>query len=195
MELEQKLNTIDMFGGNLMFVFDVSKMGRTKVDSYIDVLTKISEDLLFIVLSNKNLTNTNAFIKNSSKLGAKVMQFKQMVNSNIFKFADYVFDGNRKQSYRELKKLIIGGEDSIYIFTMLLYNLRNIAYCKFDSPQFQKLAPFVKSKVAKQSQKFSISQVKNLYKEFYVLDIGSKTGTVEHELLVPMAVEKVLTYF
>lgn len=194
-DLKHRFESIDMFGGKQMLVLDVSKMGRTNVDSYVEVLENVPSDYLFVVLLNKNLTKTNAFIKNTSKIGARVMHFKQLVETNIFKFADLVFEGNRKGTYKELKKLTLGGEEPIYVFTMLLYNLRNLAFCKFNSPQFNKLSPFVKSKVSKQSQKFSTSQIRRLYEEFYELDLGSKVGTVQHDLLVPMAIEKVLTYF
>lgn len=194
-ELSHKLNSIDIFGGKQMLVFDVSGMGRMNVDAFIDVIANTPQDFILIVLSSKELSSANAFIKNSSKLGARVMPFKKIADTNIFKFADYVFDGNRKMAYKELKKLTLNGEEPIYIFTMLLYNLRNIALAKYDSKLYGKLAPFVKSKVSKQSNLFTKKNIQTIYGTFYKLDIDAKTGGVNPELLVPLAVEKVLTYF
>jgi len=191
-EIAELISGIDMFGAIPMVTLDVTKMGRTKVDSYIEVLLSVPDESLFVVFSGKDLYKANAFVKQSPKIGARVMPFKEISDSNIFKLVDYVFGGNRIASYKELRKLILSGADNFYIFSMLVYGLRNVTYAKFESPMFTKMSPFVKSKASSQSQKFTQDQVVRLYEKFYQLDVGSKNGQVSPELLVPLGIEAVL---
>jgi len=186
--------SVDMFGNKTILVLNTTKQGRMKVDSFIDALQEIPEGFTVVVLTQKALKSSNAFIKNAKKLNATVKQFKPDKNSNIFKFVDFVFYGNRQKSYQELKQLILSGEDPIYVFSMLCYGLRNISYARFSSPAFNKLPPFIKSKISKQASRFSEKQIKVLYAYFYKLDRDVKTGNVDPEMLIPLAIEKVLTY-
>jgi len=190
--MREVVGGIDMFGGKAMVVFDVSKMGRSNVDVYIEFLQEVPEDFLFVVFSAKELTAANAFNKNAGKFGAKTMPFKGVSKANIFKFVDCVFDLNRSGTYKELQRLILADEDAVYLMTMLEYGLRSISYAKFDSPAFNKLAPFVKSKVQRQANNFTEEQLINIYGRFYELDRDLKFGGVPPEVTVPLAIESVL---
>jgi hypothetical protein len=77
---------------------------------------------------------------------------------------------------------------------MLLYGLRNIAGAKFNSPAFQNASPFVTQKAKAQSAKLSEKDVRDLYSAFYKLDKNVKTGKVLPDVLIPLAIEKVLVY-
>ena len=190
--MKEVVSGVDMFGGNMMVIFDVSKMGRANVDTYVEFLETVPADFLFVVLSSRELTAKNAFNKAAEKIGAKVMLFKGIAKSNVFKFVDSVFDQNRVGAYKELQRLLLVGEDAVYLLTMLEYGLRSIAYAKFESPAFHKLAPFVKSKVVRQSEKFSEEQILNFYQKFYELDRGVKFGGVSPEVCIPLAIETIL---
>jgi DNA polymerase III delta subunit len=192
-EIRELISSVDMFGNTSMVVLDVTKMGRMNVSAYIDALQDISKDVLFVVFAGKVLSKANAFIKNASNLQAKVMPFKQVVYSNVFKFVDYAFSGNRSGAYKELRKLLLANEAPFYIFSMLVYGLRNIAYQVHDSPAFDRLPPFVKSKVKLQASRFTKEQINQIYEDFYELDKGSKSGTVLPDLLTVRAVESVLS--
>lgn len=194
-EIAELASSVDMFGNTSMVVLDVTKMGRMSVKAYIEVLVKVPQDLVFVVFAGKKLSKANAFLKNDAMMGAKVMPFKQISQSSVFKFMDHVFSGDREASYKELRKLILAGEDPFYVFSMLLYGLRNISYAKFDSMAFSQLSPFVKSKTKAQSRSFSEDQVKDLYDKFYELDIGAKSGVVSTDLLVVKAVESVFAKY
>jgi DNA polymerase III delta subunit len=191
--IREHISGVDMFGASQMVVFDVSKMGRTNVDDYLEVLREVPKDFAFVVLTDKKLSKANAFNKNASKLKAKVMLFKGVKKSNVFKFADLVFEKRKKEAYKELRRLILAGEDPIGIFAMLTYGLRNIAYAKFNSPMINKVPPFVKSKAAKQAVGFSESEVLEMYKKFYEMDRDVKSGELDKELLCPLTLELVAT--
>lgn len=191
-DLMDHVSSVDMFGSIPMIVFDVTKMGRMSVDNYINAIKEVPRELVFVVFSEKNLSKTNPFIKGSQNLDAKVMGFKKSQKANVFRFVDSILDDNRVSGYKELRKLILVGDDPIYIFSMLVYGLRNIGYDVFKSPSFEKLAPFVKLKAGKQAANFTTKEVADLYEYFYVLDRDVKFGLVSPEMLVPLAIEKVL---
>ncbi len=182
----------DLFGGVSMVILDVTKAGRMNVDGFVGTLTKVPEELIVVIFAGKDLSKANAFIKNAIKLKAKTIPFKQLSQANVFKLVDSVFSGNRPASYKELRDMLVAEEEPIYIFTMLTYGLRNILYAKFDSPAFNKLPPFVKSKVKSQAQRFNTEQVVGLYEKFYEMDRDVKIGVQSPETLLPLAIERVL---
>lgn len=190
-DLLRMATSVDIFSSRPFIVFDVSSQGRANVDDYIDVLKKVPADNIVVILSSKELSKANAFIKNSADLKARVVLSAQIPSSNVFKFVDAIFNCDRKTSYTELKKLVISDEDPFYLFSMLLYGLRTVAMAKLNSPGFNKIAPFVKSKAMNQSKHFSEESIKRLYSDFYEIDKGMKLGSVPHDVVIPLAIEKV----
>jgi len=193
-EISDIISAIDMFGGMPLISIDISKMGRMKVDEYIGVVGGAPKDMLVVIFAAKNLPKTNAFIKNAPDLGAQVKRFEPTISANVFQLVDYAFNGNRRASYKALQKLLLLGEDPIYIFSMLLYGLRNITYAKFDSPAINKVPPFAKSKAQRQARVFGTSQLGFLYARFYEWDVGVKSGLVNPEMLSTLALESILHF-
>ena len=184
-------SSFDIFGNPPFIVLDISLAGRADLDKYVTVAKKIPKETTLVILTSKVLPKTNAFIKEVTNLKAVVLQNQNFKNSNIFKFADLVFSGNRGTAYKELTKLVQDAEDPFYIFSMLIYNLRNITYAKFGSSAFTKTAPFAKAKAKAASEKFTEEALTKLYKEFYLMDKDVKSGAVLADLLIPLAVERV----
>lgn len=192
LELLGKYQAKDLFGKNPFIILDISLAGRMKLDEYITVLKKVPTDAVLIILSSKELSKANAFIKSALELKTQVLVNNKIPTSNVFSFVDAVFSKKRENTYRELKNLIEDGEDEFYLFSMILYGLRNIAYCKFNSPNVNKMAPFTKSKAQKQSDQFSEEQIKTLFKELYEIDKGVKTGIVVQSIFLISTIEKII---
>jgi DNA polymerase III delta subunit len=181
-----------LFAEPQFIVLDITSAGKLNVDGYIEILKKIPADVTVVVLSAKALTKTNAFIKSAAELKAKIISNEKLPASNIFSFVDALFSKQRLKTYQELLKLIKDDEDPFRIFSMILYGLRNIAAAKFGSPAIANYKPFMKSKLEAQSAKFTEENVKNLFDGLYEIDKGAKTGEITPELMVTLAVEKVL---
>lgn len=190
-QLSDTLSSFDFFSNPPFIVLDISNVGRSNTESYVEVLRKMPQETFLIILSSKELTKSNTFIKAAAELKAKVVVSKKVSDSNVFNFIDSVFSGNRELSYKNLKDLVNDDQDNIYILTMLEYALRNIAYVKFNSPMLNKINPFVKYKAINQSKFFSESSIRNLYEFFYEIDIDSKTGGISDQMLIPICIEKV----
>lgn len=186
------LNQKEMFSGITCVILNISGLGRSKVDDFIDTISKIPTNTVLIIYSNKELTTANVFIKNASKLKAKVFKNMQKITANVFNFVDSVFIKDRNNSYQQLKELLTTGEEPLYIFSMLIYGLRNIATVKFNSPGFNKMALFVKSKAMQQAKKFSEPTILELFEIFYKLDKQAKLGLIGMDTLPVIAIEKIL---
>ena len=182
----------DLFGTPPFVVLDISSAGRINLEPYIEKIEKIPEQTTLIILSNKQLTKTNAFIKNAGRLKAKLNLNELKPQSNIFKFVDAVFYKQRENAYLELSKLINDSVSSFEIIPMMFYGLRNVSTSKFNSPSYNKSSGFIKNKAHSQSLLFSDQQLINIYEEFRKLDMKSKIGEIDEDVLVPMAVEIVL---
>ena len=193
-QLAEYLGSFDIFNGAPFIVLDISKAGRANLETYLEVIQTMSIEANLVLLSDKSLSKSNIFIKNAAKLKAKVVGSALNYDSNIFKFVDAVFNGNRTQSYTELKSLLLEDKDPFYIFSMLLYGLRTITNAFFDTSAFKKASPYVKSKSQSQSKKFTQETLQALYTDMYELDLGVKTGLFTSDLLIPLAVEKILYY-
>jgi len=182
----------DLFGGRIFIVLNISKAGRTNLDPFISKLEKIPENVTLIVISDKQLSNANAFIKNASKLGAKIISNQKVPLSNTFKFADAVFYKQRDQAYRELSKLLLEDVEPLEIFSALVWNLRNISYAKLGGTDFFRGRDFIKNKANSQAKLFSKEAVAEIYWYFKNIDRDAKFGVIDFDCLVPSAVEKVL---
>ncbi len=182
----------DLFGGPAMIVLNISKAGRMNLEPYIKTLEKIPENNTIVILSDKVLSSTNAFIKASVKLNAKVLLNVQIPQGNAFKLADALFNKQREKTYAELTKLLVGDIDPFEIFSALVYGLRNVAFAKFNSPSFAKAKDFIKFKAQSQQKGYSEEQLKNFYDYFRQTDRDAKNGNLDPELMVPLAIEKVL---
>jgi DNA polymerase-3 subunit delta len=102
---------------------------------------------------------------------------------------DSIGNRNKARSLELLEFLLSKKEDAFHIFSMIVYQFRNLALvfdCKnkgiFNSQgvaQKTGLHPFVAQKTLNQINYFSSSQVKNFYQQIFSLDIKSKSGKIE----------------
>jgi DNA polymerase III delta subunit len=191
-EIYERSHSNDLFGNPPFIVLDITSAGRMNMDKYIEMLEKVPAATTIIILSGKSLPQTNAFIKNSSKLRAKINANEIIPQSNIFSFVDAVFYRQREKAYSELSKLLNDRVSPFEILTMFFYGLRTLASAKFNSPAFSRLHDFVKRKALSQANLFTENQIKNIFEELRIIDMKSKLSEIDEELLIPMAIEKVL---
>ncbi|MBW6441920.1 hypothetical protein K0B04_03415 [Patescibacteria group bacterium] len=190
--LFEKSCSNDLFGNPPFIVLDVTSAGRLNMDSFIEKMEKIPDSTTLIILSGKTLPKTNAFIKNSLKLKAKMNLNEKAPQSNIFNFVDAVFYKQRNKAYSELNKLYKDQVSPFEILTMIFYGLRTVASAKFESPSHKKAHNFVKRKTASQSKLFSDTQLLEIIEKLRKIDIKSKLSEIDEELLIPMVIETVL---
>ncbi|HSX39768.1 MAG TPA: hypothetical protein VLI92_04250 [Candidatus Saccharimonadales bacterium] len=192
-QLLEMLSAVDIFSTPPFVVLELGNAHYTKFEAFAKELKNAPAKSDLIILSDKELSKSNAFIKAAPELKAQILLNPLQINSNVFKFVDTVFNKNRDQGYKELNLLLNDGEDPFYIFSMILYGARNVAAAVYDSPSLARMAPFAKSKATSHAQNFSAVQIKTLFKELYDLDKDVKTGNLATELLIPITIEKILS--
>jgi DNA polymerase-3 subunit delta len=153
----------------------------------------------------KNEINKLAFYKlgtiESDDIDALVAS---SITSNVFDIVDALGNKNQKDALRFLHEQLEKGENAIYLFTMIVYQFRNLIKIKslikpissvnefadtrcqnsgyLNSSSIAKetgLHPYVTQKTIVQTKKFSLTELKENYQELLNLDLLIKTGKIE----------------
>ncbi len=117
---------------------------------------------------------------------------KAMLESSIFTFIDALANKDKKEAATLLHRNLEKGEDPFYIFSMIVYQFRNILKvadlkermnCSdFEIAKIAKLHPFVVRKSLLQIKNFSFEKLEEIYKTLGQLDIQAKTGKIDMRL-------------
>lgn len=181
-----------LFGDMPFIVLDVTAYRKQSAEDYINALNRLPTETNIIIFAQKTLSKTNPFLSSAEILNAKVLTNTIEEDSNVFRFVDNLFAKNRTATYQELNRLENAGTDQFWIFSMILYGLRNIFNYVYDSPKLDKMKSFQIDKLKKQSEKFSKETVQKLFNDLYGIEKRAKTGSIEIDMFLTSAIEKVL---
>lgn len=110
------------------------------------------------------------------------------INETIFKFLDCITQKNRRLAFSVLNKLIISGQNELYIASMLVYQFRILYLVKELSEQkipdhlmAKELGihPFVVKKNKSFALKFSFKELEDNFFALYDFEMAIKTGKLE----------------
>lgn len=110
------------------------------------------------------------------------------IDSNIFKMLDALAYQNRKNALRLLHEHLNKGDNEIYLFTMLIYQMRNLIRLKdlinnkvpiYALASKSGLHPFVVKKSTQVLNNFSLDYLKQLYRRLLTIDLQLKSGRVD----------------
>ena len=127
---------------------------------------------------------------------------EKLVNANIsikiFDTIDALGNNNKKEAAKLLHEHLKRGEDPFYLFSMFVYQFRNLLKVadlkeqsggsEYEIARSTGLHPFVVKKSLSQIRNFSLSRLKNIYKELAETDNEIKTGKID----VRLALDKFL---
>jgi len=190
-ELYETSCSFDIFGNAPFVVLNIPSTKVANAQDYIEIMKKIPDKTVLIILCDRELGRTNAFYKSAPDLKARVVLNSEVQDSNIFKFVDNVFMKNKMGAYKELEKLHQEDANDFYIMSMLLYGLRNITHAKYHTDVFANKNSFVKNKAIAQANNFSTDEIRDLYLFMYDVDKKLKTGLIDQELALVRTIEKV----
>ncbi len=117
---------------------------------------------------------------------------KSNADISIFNTIDALASNNKKEALRLLHEHLKKGEDAFYVFSMIVYQFRNLlkvadakeAY-RNDEYAIAKaigLHPFVVKKGLAQIRNFSFETLKKIYQKLSTLDTKAKTGQIDIKL-------------
>lgn len=140
--------------------------------------------------------------KRGKKIETKDVELlvKPKFEPDIFKAIDAVSQKNKKTALTLLKKHLEAGDSPIYLFSMINFQFRNIlsvrelmekgaAYQKILSQI--KLHPFVIKKSYWQAQKFTLPELKKIYRKILQADFNIKTGRLNPETALDLFVAEI----
>ena len=110
------------------------------------------------------------------------------IEADIFATIDAIAQKDKKQALLLMYKHLAKGDSPYYLFTMLVYQFRIILEIK-DMLERQipynvmlqksKMHPYVLKKGCGVADRFSLTELKEIYKRLFRLDVSMKTGKVE----------------
>jgi len=126
---------------------------------------------------------------------------RSKVDNNIFATIDAVAAGNKKEAFRLMHNHLKSGEDPFYLFSMLVYQFRNLLKVadlkeqglvrEFEIAKLTKLHPFVVKKSLGQLRGFSFSKLKNIYAKLADLDEKAKIGKIDMKLAIDLFIAEI----
>ena len=154
---------------------------------------------LIVFCGNDTQILNNEILKLANFCDQKTIQEKDVedlvqasLNSNIFSIIDAVSEGRKKDALLLLHQHLEKGEDPFYLFSMLVYQLRNMlrigdlkenfGYPEREISRISQMHPFVVRKTLNQIRNFSFTKLTKLYQKLSQLDVMMKTGKIEAEL-------------
>lgn len=140
----------------------------------------------------KKFSNNNQANKETIKIEIKDVELlvRPKTETNIFKTIDALAEKKKKQSLILLAKHFEKGDSPLYLLSMFIYQVRNLLIIKSllqDKKTYNqilktsKLHPYVVRKTIEQAKRFSLDELKKIYKKIFLADLNIKIGKIESE--------------
>ncbi len=165
------------------------------------MISKKALEKLILFCGNDTQIINNEILKLSNFCGQKTIQEKDVenlvqasLNSNIFSIIDAVAEGRKKDALMLMHQHLEKGEDPFYLFSMLIYQMRNMlkiadlkesfGYPEREISRVSQMHPYVVRKTLNQIRNFSFAKLIKLYQKLSQLDVMMKTGKIGAELVL-----------
>jgi DNA polymerase-3 subunit delta len=199
---EAKCQEFDSLKGTslLNWIKNEFKKNNAKIDFGVDemIFNHIGSNLWQIQNEIKKLSNFKAG-KIIKKEDVNLL-VRPKIETDIFKTIDALASKNKKQALSFLYKHIEGGDNILYLLSMIAYQFRSLLIIKElieknDSyPAIVKksgLHPFVVKKNYYLCSQFSFFELKKIYQKIFQADLDMKTGKVEPETALELLVSEI----
>jgi DNA polymerase-3 subunit delta len=121
---------------------------------------------------------------------------KANIDVNIFSTIDALANRNKKEALYLLHEHLKKGEDAFYVFSMIVYQFRNLIKVSGSMDRFRNdeyalgkeigLHPYVVKKSLQQLRNFPLEKLKKIYEQLSRLDLQVKTGKLDIKLALDM---------
>jgi len=121
---------------------------------------------------------------------------KQNSQNDIFKTIEALAAKNKSQALSLLHQHLDAGDNSLYLLSMFAYQFKNMLILK-DLEERKKslflsgLHPFVVKKTQGLCRYFSLSQLKEIYRKIFQMDLQIKTGQLDPEFAIDLFVAQI----
>jgi len=162
-----------------------------------------AENLLLSFVGNNLWQMANEIKKLSNYKKGGIIQKKDVellvrpnIENDIFKTIDALASKNKKQALDLLHKHLENGDNCLYLLSMIAYQFRNLLIIKDLQDKKKPLAscglhPFVARKSSYLCSRFSMSELKKIYRKIFQIDLDIKTGKIDAETALDMLVAEI----
>lgn len=129
-----------------------------------------------------------ASFKKGSTVGIKDINFmvRTEVETDIFKTIEAIVARNKKQALSLTHKHLEGGDNPLYLLSMINFQFRNLLLIKKTG----KLAahPYIVKKTAALARSFALKDLEKIYRDIFEADIKIKTGQLDPQLALDLLI-------
>lgn len=118
-----------------------------------------------------------SFKKGEIKVQDVELLVRPDIDINIFNIIDALGEKNKKLALKLMHNYFKKGEDESRLFSMFVYQFRNLIKVKTGGGR--DLHPFVFKKTKEQAKNFSFEDLKKIYHKLLEIDLNTKTGKVD----------------
>ncbi len=176
----------------------------TKIDSTaLDLLCDFVKNDLWKMANEINKLSNFKFGDVIKKEDVELL-VKPSAENDIFKTIDALASKNKKQALSLLHKHIADGDNALYLLSMISYQFRNLLIIKElqDDPmgapnsygaviKKSGLHPFVVQKSYYLCNRFSMPELKKIYRKIFQIDSDIKTGKIEPETALDLLLAEI----
>ena len=125
---------------------------------------------------------------------------RSKVETDIFKTIDAIAQKNKKQALGLLHKHLEKGDSPLYLLSMINFQFRNLVevksladknYTEQNILKSTKLHPYIVKKSLWQAGRFSLTELKKIYRKIFQIDIDIKTGKIEPEVALDLLITEI----
>ncbi len=171
---------------------------KINLDALDMLLAYVGNDLWQLSNEIKKLAN----FKNGSTIKKEdvELQVRPSIENDIFKTIDSLAQGEKKQVFSLLQKHLDGGDNPLYLISMIAYQFRNLLLVKELAQnglmygsivKKSGLHPFVVKKSYFLCQQFSLEDLKGIYRKIFQIDSDIKKGKIESETALDLLVQSI----
>lgn len=198
-----KLQKFDFLGGEKLknWVLEEFDKYETKIDlrTIQSLINSIGNDLWQFSNEIKKLA---AYKKKTKKIEEEDVVFliKPKVEADIFKTIDALSSKNKKMAIFLIHRHLEKGDNPNYLLSMIKFQFQNLLIIKdlyekgvpiYGFSKMTKLHPFIIRKSTELSKKFTLQELKKIYRRIFQIDLDIKTGKIEPRLALDMFLTEV----
>jgi DNA polymerase-3 subunit delta len=125
---------------------------------------------------------------------------KPKSETDIFETIDAIAARDKRKAIRLLHKHLENGDSPLYLLSMINFQFRNLLVVKdliekgkpfYSLQKITNLHPFVIKKSYNQSQRFSLLELKKIYRKIFQVDLNIKKGKLEPQAALDLLVAEI----
>ena len=140
--------------------------------------------------------------KSGEKIEKKDVEIlvKPKIEADIFETIDAIASKNKKQALKLVHKHLERGDNPSYLLSMINFQFRNLLMVRdliekrkpiYLFSKITNLHPYIIKKSYFQAQKFSLPELKKIYRKIFQADLSIKTGKVEPEVALDLLIAEI----